>query len=280
MAEFYQIRNDITISDSCLCFVDRESEVLEIGSGSGNLTKYMKDELQCKVTCIERSPEMAEAGKAHAYQMIVADVETDQWENSIDKKFDCIMLADVLEHLRNPAALIKRLSAFLKQNGIMITSIPNIGHNAIILGLKDGKFEYRETGLLDNTHVHFMTRKSIRSLFEDNGFFLQNEESKQIRPCDTEFEYYYCQNPIMSLSLIHRPDAHIYRYIQQWGLQKNAYKEKALKLTLYRRIYELTYDLFCYIKRKSKLKTPRLFYRIFQSHDDLREKKRYDKYNS
>jgi len=280
MADYYQIRDDVSIADSCLCFVKKNSVVLEIGSGSGNLTKYMKENLQCQVTCIEKSAEMADNGRQYSIQMIVADVETDNWESSIDKKFDCIMLADVLEHLRDPSALINRLLPLLKNDGIVISSIPNIAHNAILLGLNKGIFDYRETGLLDNTHICFFTRSSIKTMFENCGLFLQKEESKQIRPCDTEFEYYYCKNPLMSLSLINRQDAHVYRFIQQWGKQKQSSENEIYKLSFYRRIYELNYDLICYLKRKFRLKTPALFYKLFQSRDDLKEKKRYEKYES
>lgn len=280
MAEFYKIRNDISISDSCLCFVKKGTNVLEIGSGSGNLTKYMKEKLRCEVTCIEKSPEMAEHGKQFAFQMIVADAETDKWETYIDKTFDCIVLADVLEHLRNPNALIGRLTPFLKEDGIFISSVPNIAHNAIILGLHNGIFEYRDTGLLDNTHIHLLTRNSIGKLFEKNGLLLQNEESKQIRPCDTEFEFYYCKNPWISLSLIYRSDAHVYRYVQQWGKQSLNYTEKPYKMSFFRGIYELVYDFLCHLKRKWRLKTPAIFYSRFQSRDDIKEMNRYEKYKS
>ena len=158
MARIYHIEDELVISDSCLCFLKPGSTVLEFGSATGYATRYMKENLGCHVTCIEKIPEMVEAGRAIADKMIQADVETDSWENELDQLFDFIMFADILEHLRNPSAVVARAKAFLKPDGRILTSIPNIAHNAIIMSLRSGKFKYTETGLLDNTHIHFMTR--------------------------------------------------------------------------------------------------------------------------
>jgi chromosome segregation ATPase len=40
--------------------------------------------------------------------------------------------------------------------------------------LLEGRFEYRQLGILDNTHLRFFTRQSLYKLFEDTGFFIDS----------------------------------------------------------------------------------------------------------
>jgi len=226
---------------------------------------------------------MAELGKQFARKMIIADLEADNWEVDLDNdRFDYIMFADVLEHLQNPADVLRRIKPFLKEDGYIITSIPNIGHTSIIIGLRNGIFDYREKGLLDNTHIHFMTRKSIHSIFGQNGLYCAAEESRIIRPCDTEFEYFYCLNPILSLSVIAKRDAHVYRFVQKWSASEheNNIDNKGHKFSIFVRFYELFYDLLCYIRRRTGVKTPAMIAGIFHHPAEKKEKKRYEKYQS
>jgi SAM-dependent methyltransferase len=281
MADFYDIKDELSVADSCLCFLTPDTEVLEIGSATGYATRYMTEKLRCTVSCIEKSESMAALGKQYARKMIVADLETDNWEMELgDDRFDYIMFADVLEHLQNPADVLRRMKPFLKSGGYIITSIPNIGHASIIIGLRNGIFDYREKGLLDNTHIHFMTRKSIHSIFQSNGLYCAAEESKMARPCDTEFEYFYCRNPLLALSVISKSDAHVYRFVQKWSASENENKigNQGYKLSVFARFYELFYDLLCFIRRRSGIKTPTLIAGIFHRPAEKKEKKRYEKY--
>jgi 2-polyprenyl-3-methyl-5-hydroxy-6-metoxy-1,4-benzoquinol methylase len=283
MAEFYDIKDELTVADSCLCFLTPGAVVLEVGSATGYATRYMTEKLNCTVSCIEKSPAMAALGKRYAKKMIVADLEADNWESELENdRFDYIMFADVLEHLQNPSDVLRRIKPFLKENGYILSSIPNIGHASIIIGLRNGVFDYREKGLLDNTHIYFMTRKSIHSIFNQNGLYCAAEENRMIRPCDTEFEYFYCLNPLLALSVISKRDAHVYRFVQKWSVNKieNLVENKGNKLNLFARIYELFYDLLCFIRRRTGVKTPALITGIFHHPAEKKEKKRYEKYQS
>lgn len=164
----------------------------------------------------------------------------------------------------------------------MLSSIPNIGHSSIILGLRNGIFDYRDKGLLDNTHIHFMTRKTIDTIFNTNGLYCVAEENKMARPCDTEFEYFYCHNPLLALSLISKRDAHVYRYVQQWSANENEKRivNQGHQLNIFARFYELFYDLICFIRRRSGIKTPSFIAGIFHHPAEKMEKKKYEKYQS
>lgn len=282
MATIYNQEYELSVSDSCLCFLSPNASVLEFGSATGNNTRYMVEKYNCEVTCIEKIAEMAEKGRPFAKKMIVADIETDQWEAELDGKFDIIMFADVLEHLHDPKKTLFRAIPFLKKDGFILTSIPNIGHNAILLSLRNGDFTYRPTGLLDDTHIYFFTRKTILSMFYECGLFLAAEENKFISPCNTEFDTYYFKNPLLALSLVNKDDGHVYRFVHKWSL--NQIEEINInsnrKLPILRRIFDLIYDPLKYIAKKNNLKLPSFIQKIIFNPLEKESEKRYGKYSS
>ena len=86
-----------------LNLLERNWDVLEIGCATGYLTRYMKEELGCRVYCIEIDKEAAEKAEAYCEGMYNDDVETLNFEEVFDAiRFDAIVLADIIEHLKNP----------------------------------------------------------------------------------------------------------------------------------------------------------------------------------
>jgi len=82
-----------------------------------------------------------------------------------DKKFDVIVFGDILEHLLHPEkVLMFFVDNYLKENGKVIISLPNVANFMIRLKLLFGEFNYVENGILDKTHLHLYTTKSARSL--------------------------------------------------------------------------------------------------------------------
>ncbi|GEP50034.1 hypothetical protein FNO01nite_07060 [Flavobacterium noncentrifugens] len=92
--------------------------------------------------------------------------------------FDLIMLPDVLEHVFEPGRILQKLKTYLKDDGEMIISMPNIRHYSALnkIFLK-GNFQYEESGIFDYTHMRFYCREDMRSLFESNGFQVVSYES-------------------------------------------------------------------------------------------------------
>jgi 2-polyprenyl-3-methyl-5-hydroxy-6-metoxy-1,4-benzoquinol methylase len=259
MADIYEITYELNVDDNYFCFLTPNSSVLEIGSATGYATKFMKDKFNCNVTCIELNFSMAQKCKLYADKMIIADIEEDSWEDEITCKFDFIVFGDILEHLQHPFEVVSRVKKYLKDTGFILTSIPNIAHNSILLNLNDNKFFYNESGLLDNSHIHFFTRKSIKNLFQDNKLYCVNENNKIIRPCDTELKTYYTQNLFFSIFLINRKDAHVYRYVQKWSnSQLSEINNTGNRISFTNRIYELLYDIGCFYKRNRNISTPKI----------------------
>ena len=91
------------------------------------------------------------------------------WEALEDEAFDAIVMGDVLEHLRDPLNSLRHAVRKLKPSGFVVTSLPNIAHGDVRIALMQGNFRYRETGLLDRTHVRFFTLESARDLMTQAG---------------------------------------------------------------------------------------------------------------
>lgn len=86
------------------------------------------------------------------------------------RKFDKVLLQDILEHLRDPALLLKDCVKVLKPNGQLLVSVPNVANITVRLALLFGRFQYTERGILDKTHVRFFTQRTARKLIEDSGY--------------------------------------------------------------------------------------------------------------
>ena len=94
-----------------------------------------------------------------------------------DCKFDTIIFADVLEHLNLPSDVLNFFfSNFLKENGQILISLPNVANIATRLGLLFGNFDYTESGILDKTHLHLYTKKTAKMLIVGSGIKIVKEK--------------------------------------------------------------------------------------------------------
>jgi len=96
------------------------------------------------------------------------------------RKFDRVLLLDVLEHLKSPERILQQAHAVLKREGSLIVSLPNIANVVIRLMLLFGQFNYQQRGILDRTHLRFFTRKTARRMLEENGYKIQEERETVI----------------------------------------------------------------------------------------------------
>ena len=144
--------------------------ILDVGCAEGRLGAALKQLRPDRtVFGIEYHPEAAARAAERldrVFHLDVADRDPPLEPGSID----CITFGDVLEHLVEPEAVLRRLGRFLASGGVAIASIPNIQHHTILAALLRGEFQYAPAGLLDATHLRFFTGSTIFKLFLDAGF--------------------------------------------------------------------------------------------------------------
>lgn len=148
--------------------VGQNKTVLEIGCAYGVMTRPMAELNHCTVTGVDIDAEAAEQARPYLQRLLILDLEKAGWQAELgDTRFDVIAVADVLEHVREPAVVLSTLKAFLKEDGYFVISIPNVSHNGIVAELLSDDFGYSKTGLLDSTHIRFFGAKGIQRLLDE-----------------------------------------------------------------------------------------------------------------
>ena len=121
------------------------ARILDIGCGAGALGSALKQSRPVHVTGIELNPAAAERARQRLDQVFNCPVEQID-ATDLQEPFDCIILADVLEHLRDPATTLKQCRRWLNETGSLVISIPNSRHHSVISGLIDGNWTYEKAG--------------------------------------------------------------------------------------------------------------------------------------
>jgi 2-polyprenyl-3-methyl-5-hydroxy-6-metoxy-1,4-benzoquinol methylase len=147
--------------------------LLEIGAGEGNTLLHAKEEgYASEIHGVELCDLISDQDKLKFNSFIVGNIENINLDFQ-KEYFDVIICGDVLEHLFDPSAVLMKLRDFLRPDGVMIASIPNIRNWSIVKKIVcDGDFKYEDSGILDRTHVRFYCKRNVEELFQSNGFKL------------------------------------------------------------------------------------------------------------
>jgi 2-polyprenyl-3-methyl-5-hydroxy-6-metoxy-1,4-benzoquinol methylase len=168
----YHFDIDRAADSSHVCalkLVGEGKRVLELGCATGYLSRALAAQ-GCAVVGLERNEWAAQRARDGCERVLVEDLEVPGWERALgDDRFDVVLAADVLEHLRDPLACLRAAVPLLREEGSFVLSLPNVAHGSVRLSLLAGEFRYTELGLLDRTHVHFFTRSSLEELCEAAG---------------------------------------------------------------------------------------------------------------
>jgi 2-polyprenyl-3-methyl-5-hydroxy-6-metoxy-1,4-benzoquinol methylase len=161
---FSNIRHDIIRLINC-----KNCNILEIGCGQGNTLIELKKQGKAKFIAGIDIVDLNQSTKLDKF--ILADIESEENIDLPENYFDVIICADVLEHLKDPWNVLEKIKKFLKPNGIVVASIPNIREIKTLVSIfVKGDFKYVDAGILDKTHLRFFCRKNIIELFEKTGY--------------------------------------------------------------------------------------------------------------
>ncbi len=145
-------------------------DVLDVGCGFATTSQHIQRR-DNRVIGIESSGEAVVVARQRIQQVIQADLtDVDGVRGALNgRRFDTIIFADVLEHLPWPLGVLRSYLDFLKDEGTVIISLPNVGLWSVRLAHLLGRFNYEETGVLDYTHLRFFTRRSALRLIDAAG---------------------------------------------------------------------------------------------------------------
>lgn len=143
--------------------------ILDVGCASGGLGVKLKRPDR-EITGIEYDRALGNLAASKLDRVIIGNAESVVLPYQ-SGYFDCLLFADVLEHLRDPLALLKKYRLLLSDEGAVVASIPNIRYYKIINSLLfGGSWDYADAGILDRTHLRFFTLRNINELFLDAGY--------------------------------------------------------------------------------------------------------------
>jgi 2-polyprenyl-3-methyl-5-hydroxy-6-metoxy-1,4-benzoquinol methylase len=147
-----------------------QHRVLDLGCAGGLLGATLKEAGKaCEVIGVEISKVAAERAVNRLDKVIVGNIEDMQFDFQ-QNDFDYIILGDILEHLVDPWVFLTKITKYLKPQGRIIATMPNVRCWRVIIPLFfKGTWNYEWQGILDNGHLRFFTKKTMISLFKDAG---------------------------------------------------------------------------------------------------------------
>jgi len=156
--------------------VGPNKDVLDLGCGEGFLAaELVKD--GNRVTGVDMLPAAKKTESLqHYYSADLDEGIGNVIEQLEGKRFDRVLLLDILEHLKNSDRLLRQCREVVKPEGYVVISVPNIANITVRLGLLFGRFNYTDRGILDKTHLRFFTRKTARRFLQENGYRIVQEK--------------------------------------------------------------------------------------------------------
>ncbi|MBI4320004.1 MAG: glycosyltransferase [Chloroflexi bacterium] len=188
--------------------------VLELGCSTGYMSRVLRDR-GCQVVAVEIDGKAAERALAFCERVIMGDIEKIDLSQELGQdRFDVVVAADFLEHLKDPLSVLLAVKKHLRPEGYIVASLPNVAHGSVRLALLSGNFQYKQVGLLDETHLHFYTRESFQKLLEDAGFAVGRLDRHELVIDASEVRYDRSMIPEGLLyTLSADPDALTYQFI-------------------------------------------------------------------
>lgn len=162
--------------DDVLPYVPRgPHRVLEVGCGRGGFGRSLRDQLGPDAVLVAVEPVASQAAVARAAGAFDR-VHTGYFPDDLppdEEPFDLICFNDVLEHIVDPWAVLRRCADHLNPEGRVLAAIPNVQHGPTVARLLRGHWDYEDTGILDRTHLRFFTRATMLHLFRSTGYAVE-----------------------------------------------------------------------------------------------------------
>jgi SAM-dependent methyltransferase len=148
--------------------------ILDLGCGGANVGKTIANNkyIWDGVTISESEAQIA---RQYYQDVFVYNLENGLPPEIKDCQYDVCICSHVLEHIAWPQRLFSDIRSVLtRSNGTLIVALPNALYYDIRMKFLRGKFEYRDSGILDINHLRWYTFASGKQLLQKNGFTITN----------------------------------------------------------------------------------------------------------
>ncbi|MCX6169000.1 MAG: class I SAM-dependent methyltransferase [Ignavibacteriales bacterium] len=153
--------------------------LLDIGCAEGVLANEARKKYDLEIAVgIELNENAAKVARTKLDKVLVGDIENMNLDFS-ERYFDCIICADILEHLKDPWKVLSYLKNILDNDGTVIISLPNLRHIVPVLKIIFNRFEYTDSGILDRTHLRFFTLHTMKKMIDECGFRIESINSNK-----------------------------------------------------------------------------------------------------
>lgn len=149
------------------------SRILDIGCASGFLGAALKQRGACEVWGIEVDPTAAASAQLRLDRVIEGNLP-EVGASLEDETFDTVIMADVLEHVVDTAAMLALARRVMTPEGKLVLSVPNVRHWSVLRMLLGGHWRYQDEGIMDRTHVRFFTLRSTLATLRHEGFSVEH----------------------------------------------------------------------------------------------------------
>lgn len=172
--------HDLVRSDVLELVPSGMESVLDVGGGIGASSAYLKSigkASKAVVVDLVADNCLPEIDGAYCGNLESADL-LDRIRKD-HQGFDVILCLDVLEHLSDPWSVVARCHELLNPGGIILASIPNLRNYSVLMPLLfKGKFDLKDKGVLDRTHLRWFVRKTAIQLMTSSGLKLDHVEGR------------------------------------------------------------------------------------------------------
>lgn len=155
---------------------DGPNSIMDMGCASGRMGEKLLDVGKAKeVFGVEIFESAAEEASRIYQKVFVGDIEA--MDLDFKEAFDYVICGDILEHLKDPYQVVRRIYRWLKPGGCLLVCVPNVRSHRVVRDLVfKGKWEYVDAGIMDKTHMRFFTRSSCRAMIAEAGFKVYHEQ--------------------------------------------------------------------------------------------------------
>lgn len=175
--------------------------LLDVGGGEGGFLEAAKASLGCETHLAEASASACASARTRVDKVWEGDFLTQDFAAgpvTSEGMFDCITFLDVLEHTSDPGLWLEKAAALLRPGGSVVASIPNVGHWGVVADLLEGRWDYCPVGIHCVTHLRFFTEHSVRALFTDKGFELEQLMPVKV-PCPAQWSEHWAKTPELKI---------------------------------------------------------------------------------